>query len=139
MQLAILTAVLAAIAAAEGGGGPVAGLSWRLAAIASATLVAPLTAFVAAHRLALRWPAANDQQAEYYAVAGKWQSAIICLWLTGVGVILVVGQWPRIVRANWRLEGWPLVDELAILLPVIAPLLLIWSSMYSMERKSLVS
>lgn len=134
MQLAILTAVLAAIAAAEGGGGPVAGLSWRLFAIAGATLIAPLTAFVAAHRLALRLPASSDQQTEYNAVATRLQSVIVCLWLAGVGVVLLVGQWPRIVRANWQLEGWPLLDEVAILLPVVAPLFLIWAALYRIER-----
>ncbi|MBW8884087.1 MAG: M48 family metalloprotease, partial [Planctomycetia bacterium] len=44
--------------------------------------------------------------------------------------------WPRIVRSNWQLAGWPLIDELAILLPVIAPLLLIWAAMYRLERPS---
>lgn len=137
MQLAILTAVLAAIAAAEGGGGPVAGLSWRLLAIASATLVAPLTALVAAQRLALRLPTSDDSVAEHQTVAAtKLQSLAIVLWLAGVGVILLVGQWPRIVRANWQLEGWPLVDEVAILLPVVAPLFFIWAALYRLERSA---
>lgn len=137
MQLAILTAVLAAIAAAEGGGGPVAGLSWRLWAIASATLFAPLTAFIAAHRLALRLPSNDDNVAEHQAAAArKLQSLAIIVWLAGVGVILLVGQWPRIVRANWQLEGWPLIDEVAILVPVVAPLFLIWAALYRLERSA---
>src|SRR6476469_1760996 len=54
MQLAILTAVLAAIAAAEGGGGPVEGVSWRLWAIFAAALAPPIAALVAGHRLTHR-------------------------------------------------------------------------------------
>ena len=130
MQLAILTAVLAAIAAAEGGGGPVAGLSWRLLTIASATFFAPLTALVASQRLAFRLPSSARHESDF----AKVQSLVICLWLAGVAIVLFVGQWPRIVRANWQLADWPLIDELAILLPVIAPLFLIWAALYRFER-----
>jgi Zn-dependent protease with chaperone function len=126
MQLAILTAVLAAIAAAEGGGGPVEGVSWRLWAIFAAALAPPLAALVAGHRL--------TRHTEHEET-GQWASArletiVIGLWLGAVAFILLIGQWPRIVRANWALSALPLVDEVAILLPVIAPLVLIWAAMY---------
>jgi len=132
MQLAILAAVLAAIAAAEGGGGPVAGVAWRLALIATATLVAPLAALVGTHRLyrsTTEHPTAGD-------AVSRLESIVIALWLAAVALILLVGQWPRIVRSNWQLAAWPLIDELAILLPVIAPLILIWAAMYRLECAS---
>ena len=70
--------------------------------------------------------------------SGRGEIAIlaIVMWLVGVGVILLIGQWPRIVRANWQLEGWPLIDEVAILLPVVAPLFLIWAALYRVERSA---
>jgi Zn-dependent protease with chaperone function len=132
MQLAILTAVLASLAAAEGGGGPVAGVAWRLVLIASATLVAPLAALVGTHRLST----ATNDDSDSEAAASRLETIVIGLWLTAVALILVVGQWPRIVRSNWQLAGWPLIDELAILLPVIAPLILVWAAMYRLERAS---
>src|SRR2546423_3204813 len=130
MQLAILTAVLAAIAAAEGGGGPVAGVAWRLVLIASATLIAPLAALVGTHRLSA--VAAGNGDGE--DAASRLETIVAGLWLATVALILLVGQWPQIVRSNWQLAGWPLIDELAILLPVIAPLILIWAAMYRLER-----
>jgi Zn-dependent protease with chaperone function len=130
MQLAILTAVLASLAAAEGGGGPVAGVAWRLVVIACATLVAPLAAFVGTHRLAAHPSDRDDSDDD----ASRLESLVIGLWLAAVALILLVGQWPRIVRSNWQLAGLPLLDELAILLPVIAPLILIWAAMYRLER-----
>src|SRR5689334_8875249 len=130
MQLAILTAVLAAIAAAEGGGGPVAGVAWRLVLIASATLIAPLAAFVGTHRLS----ALNAEGDGNENAASRLETIVIALWLAAVALILLVGQWPQIVRSNWRLAAWPLIDELAILLPVIASLMLIWAAMYRLER-----
>jgi STE24 endopeptidase len=135
MQIAILTAVLAAIAAAESGGGPVAGVAWRLFVVISATLVAPLAALVGTQRLA--GTVRLDDESE--DAISRLQSAITCLWLAAVGTILVIGQWPRIVRANWHLATWPLVDELAILLPVLSPLVLIWAAMYRLERETQVA
>src|SRR5687768_10003520 len=121
MQLAILTAVLAAIAVAEGGGGPVAGVVWRVLIVGGAMLVAPLVAFAGTERLVgtLRVDGETDDS------ISRLQSRITCLWLAGVGAILLIAQWPRIVRSNWQLAAWPLVDEIAILLPVLAPLILI--------------
>lgn len=132
MQLAILTAVLASLAVAESGGGPVAGVAWRLFLIASATLIAPLAALVGTHRVSMLTP----QSEENHNAASRLETLVIGLWLAAVALILLVGQWPRIVRGNWHLVGWPLVDELAILLPVIAPLILIWAAMYRLESPS---
>jgi Zn-dependent protease with chaperone function len=128
MQLAILTAVLAAIAAAEGGGGPVDGVSWRLWAIFAAALTPPLAALVGGHRLTRNVEAVAHGQS-----AARLESIVIGLWLGAVLFILLVGQWPRIVRSNWALAEIPLVDEIAILLPVIAPLVLIWAAMYRLQ------
>ncbi len=129
MQLAILTAVLAAIAAAESGGRPVVGVAWRLFVVGSATLIAPLAALVGTHRLT-RLGSAEDGDDAF----GRLQTAVVGLWLAAVALMLLVAQWPRVVRGNWQLAGWPLVDELAILTPVIAPLILIWAVLYRVER-----
>jgi len=135
MQLAILTAVLAAIAAAEGGGGPVEGVAWRLVVILGAALAPPLAALVAGHRLTQRSEHGRkfcaDEEAGH--AAARLESIVIGLWLAAVAFILFVGQWPRIVRANWDLAALPLVDEIGILLPVIAPLVLIWAAMYRIQ------
>ena len=135
MQLAILTAVLAAIAAAESGGGPVAGVAWRVFVVVSATIAAPLAAFVGTQRLV--GTVRLDAQSE--DAISRLQGAVTCLWLATVGLILLVAQWPRIVRANWHLASWPLVDELAILLPVLLPLIFIWACLYRLERATQVA
>ena len=135
MQLAILAAVLAALAAAESGGGPVEGLGWRLLAIAAVTLVAPLAAFLGGQRLALD-VAALDRSERSIA---RLQSIVVGLWMSAVLIVLFIAQWPRIVRGNWQLAGWPLLDELAILTPVIAPLLLVWAGLYRLDRAAQVA
>jgi STE24 endopeptidase len=135
MQLAILTAVLAAVAAAESGGPPVAGIAWRLLVVLVATLVAPLAALVGTQRLV--GAVGLDEKSE--DAIFRLQSAVTCLWLATVGAILLIGQWPRIVRSNWQLATWPLVDELAILLPVLVPLLFIWAALYRLERATQIA
>lgn len=137
MQLAILTAVLAALAAAETGGGPVAGVAWRLLVIAGVALVAPAAALVGSWRLdrgAGQSTALSYDDDRRERASRRLQSVVVGLWMSSVLIVLFVAQWPRIVRGNWQLAGWPLVDELAILAPVIAPLLLVWAALYRLER-----
>jgi Zn-dependent protease with chaperone function len=130
MQLAILTAVLASLAAAENGVHPVGGLLWRLVAVFAAAIAPPAVALIGTHRLA---PALSHDDASDDAMACM-QNILLCIWLGAVAFILLVAQWPQIVRGNWQLAGWPLIDELAILLPVVGPLLLIWAALYRLER-----
>lgn len=134
MQLAILAAVLAALAAAEtADSGPVSGLGWRLVLAAAVSLVAPLTALVGTQRLVLGLVRSiPDEHRE--ARLARLQARVVGLWLAAVLVVLFVAGWPQIVRSNWSLATWPLVDELAILTPILAPLLVMWAVFYRLER-----
>jgi Zn-dependent protease with chaperone function len=129
MQLAILAAVLAALAKAESSG-PVPGLGWRLAVVAVAILIAPLAALLGTQRLAPAVAANADRD----DAISRLHTLVICLWLGAVAAVLFVAQWPQIVRSNWQLGDLPLIDELAILLPVVAPLLLVWAALYGLDR-----
>ena len=144
MQLAILTAVVASLAAAEASGEPVAGVAWRLMSILGVILVAPLTALVGTWRLAVRGNATEGVPSSAHGRGSerglaRLQSVVLGLWMSGVIIVLFVAQWPRIVRGNWHLASWPLLDELAILAPVIAPLLLVWAALYRGERAAQVA
>jgi Zn-dependent protease with chaperone function len=130
MQLAILTAVLAAIAAAEMGGGAVAQSLWRVVLVAGAALAAPIVALVSVSRL----QAIGHDSRLAQRAAARIDTLVICVWLLAVGLILVVAQWPRVVRGNWQLAEWPLIDELLILLPIVGPLLPIWAAAYWLEN-----
>jgi Zn-dependent protease with chaperone function len=139
MQLAILAAVLTALAQADNGTlPPVSGLAWRLLLVAASVFVAPLVALVGSQTLARRLDIAGHAD-DAEAWTSHLQSGVIGLWLVAVSVLLFVARWPQIVRGNWSLAGWPLVDELAILAPVIAPLLLLWAALYRLERSQQVA
>lgn len=134
MQLAILAAVLAALAAVENANtGPVSGLGWRLVLAAAVSLVAPLTALVGTQRLVSGLVRSiPDEHRE--ARLAHLQARVVGLWLAAVLVVLFVAGWPQIVRGNWSLAAWPLVDELAILTPILLPLLVMWAMFYRLER-----
>jgi Zn-dependent protease with chaperone function len=139
MQLAILAAVLTALAQADNGAlPPVSGLAWRLLLVAASVFVAPLAALVGSQTLARRIDSAGHAD-DSEAWTAHLQSGVIGLWLVAVSVLLFIARWPQIVRGNWSLAGWPLVDELAILAPVIAPLILLWAALYRLERSQQVA
>jgi Zn-dependent protease with chaperone function len=131
MQLAILTAVLAALAASQGSAAPLSGVGWRLAVLGGAVLAAPLAALVSLRHVARRQLEGAEQQ----RVLERIHFGLISLWLLAVAVMLGVAEWPRLVRVNWRLDRWPLVDESLVLLPVLAPLFLIWAALYRLESE----
>jgi Zn-dependent protease with chaperone function len=128
MQLAILSVVIAAIASAESGHDAVTSVGWRLLVVAIATVIAPVVALVGTQRLIAAQSPVSSQSCE------RFQSRVVFLWLLSAVSILLVAQWPRLVRVNWQLASWPLIDELAILLPAITALILVWAVDYRLER-----
>jgi STE24 endopeptidase len=56
-----------------------------------------------------------------------------------VAITMYVLQWPAIVRSEWNLGRWPLVDEIVILLPAIVPLVLLWAVMFRLQSRAAVA
>jgi Zn-dependent protease with chaperone function len=56
------------------------------------------------------------------------------VWLALVTLISYVFAWPQLVRENWGLANWILVDDLLILAPIYVPLLLSWAAFYDVDR-----
>src|SRR4029453_12995028 len=131
VQLAILIAVIIALAQGESSTAePVGGALWRAALTLAGALVAPLAAAVGSLKL-LRGLARDDRpsQDECERIWSRIQAIALCLWLATVAATMYLIQWPRVVRSDWSLGAWPLVDEILILAPVLLPLLLFWTVM----------
>ena len=62
----------------------------------------------------------------------RWIHTVIALGV--YAVIIHVVQWPEVVRQNWGLAGWVVVDELLILMPFLVPVLLSWAAFYRVDR-----
>jgi STE24 endopeptidase len=135
VQLAILIAVILALAQGESSAAePVGGALWRAALTLGGALVAPLAAAVGSLKL-LRGLARDDRPSpdECERIWSRIQAIALCLWLATVAATMYLIQWPRVVRSDWSLGAWPLVDEILILAPVLVPLLLFWTVMHRLQ------
>jgi STE24 endopeptidase len=135
MQLAILMAVICALAQSDAAGAaPVAGGLWRAMLTLAGVLVAPLAAALGSLPI-LRGLARESAlpPAECERIWSRVESLVLGLWLTVVAATMYLLQWPRVVRSNWSLGQWPLIDEVLILLPVVAPLVLLWAVMHRLQ------
>ena len=56
----------------------------------------------------------------------------LLLWACGAMVLLTTAHWPGIVRENWDLDRWPLVDEFALFSPLALSLVLSWALFYEL-------
>jgi Zn-dependent protease with chaperone function len=135
MQLAILIAVLAALAQTESAEAlPVEGWVWRVGLVFAGMLLAPLVAACGSLSMTRAFAAGRFHRQCSYARYQFLQRLATGLWLLASGVVLYVLQWPAIVRVNWSLAEWPLVDELCILAPIVLPLGLLWLAFYQVEN-----
>jgi len=135
VQLAILIAVICALAQGESTPAePVGGALWRAALTLAGALVAPLAAALGSLRL-MRGLARDDvpSPADCERVWSRIQALVLGMWLAIVAATMYVLQWPQVVRIDWSLGTWPLVDEMLILLPVLLPLVLFWSVMHRLQ------
>jgi Zn-dependent protease with chaperone function len=134
MQLAILLAVVCALAHGESAAGPVGGVPWRTALVLMGTIVAPLAAAIGSRRLVRGLAEADSvSAADCERTWTRIEGVTLALWLAVVAATMYLLAWPRVVRSDFGLGGWPLVDELVILLPVVVPLLLLWTVMAQLQ------
>ncbi len=64
-----------------------------------------------------------------------WRGIHVLVWLGTAGLVLHGVGWVRLIRFNWGLAGLPLADDLLVLVPVLAPLILSWAAWYPVERE----
>ncbi|MCI0360620.1 MAG: M48 family metallopeptidase [Planctomycetaceae bacterium] len=139
MQLAILIAVICALAQGESSAClPVGGALWRAALTLAGALIAPLAAALGSLKL-IRGLARDDRPSpdQCERIWSRIQAIAIGLWLAVVAATMYLIEWPRVVRSDWSLAAWPLVDEILILLPVLVPLVLFWTVMHRLQSAAL--
>jgi STE24 endopeptidase len=141
LQLALLIAVICALIQPESASAaPVGGVLWRVLLTFGGTLVAPLAAAIGSLpimlALAEQSPTAAAQCERLWS---RVESAVLALWIAMVAITMYVLQWPAIVRSEWNLGRWPLVDEIVILLPAIVPLVLLWAVMFRLQSRAAVA
>lgn len=56
------------------------------------------------------------------------------IWAVAGLFIVGVVRWQNVVRENWGLDHWPLLDEVVILAPIIFALIASWAVFYELQR-----
>ena len=134
MQLLLIIAVLAAVAAAQAEArAPVDDAGPRVALTLVGIALVGVVASLIARRFCRLWRQERLERAEWLRrldLAQRWHAA---LWLAVVLATMFALDWPTVVRANFGLARWVLIDDLLLLLPVVTPLLLSWGAFHQIE------
>ena len=56
------------------------------------------------------------------------------VWLAASLAIIWSARWQDVVRGNWQLDRWPLIDEAFILAPVVLSLVASWAIFYEVQN-----
>lgn len=135
MHFLLIVAILAALAISEHSlGEPVHDPGLRVMLSVGAMLPAPLLAgYIARTTVGRlrhgRLPTAVCRRLRW------WRGIHIAVWLGTAGLVLHGLGWVRVIRFNWGLAALPLADDLMVLVPVLAPLVLSWAAWYPVERE----
>ncbi len=129
MHLAIILAIVAAYGIAEYAPHETLALGGIWHAISAAVVMTAVALFatVTSKTTARRMRRAPSQRERLLQRFELWKKAHAVAWLVGAAVVLIVCRWPQLVRFEWHLEGWILLDDLLLLAPVVVPLLWVWA------------
>ena len=57
------------------------------------------------------------------------------VWMAASAAIIWGLRWPDLVRGNWRLDRWPLLDEAIILSPILISMTASWAIFYDLQQR----
>ena len=103
------------------------------------TLVAPAWALSQVTRLERRKQKQPLSFGEQQKLLRKMSANHAGVWLASGLFIVGVVKWQNVVRGNWRLDHWPMLDELVILAPLIIALVASWAVFYELQRTASVA
>jgi STE24 endopeptidase len=135
MPLALLVALVVAFGIDPPGTGvPSSEVGLRILQTCGGITLVAILAFGLGLSVALRVSHsgfATAQLRRRYALATR---VLTLVSLVVYGWIIHNVGWARMVRANWGLGGWPLLDDLVVLLPYLLIQLLVWWGLFFAER-----
>jgi STE24 endopeptidase len=135
MHFVLVMAVLAALVISENSPSqPVSSVTIRLVAALGGMGLVALFAAVSSGLIAWRLRSQQQRRAELLRWFKNLRRIHSVLWLAVAGGILYWLGWSQLVRFNWSLDRFVLVDDLLILAPVLVPIVLSWCAFYEVER-----
>ena len=135
MNLLIGLVILLCLACSELQAAEVASDLWtRLIFVALVTLSVPGLALVQTMIASKRIRSTElkfDQRDSMLRRLSVCHSAV---WLTASLAIVWAVRWQDVVRGNWNLDQWPVLDEAIILAPIVLSLVASWAIFYEIQH-----
>jgi STE24 endopeptidase len=106
----------------------------RLGAALLVMLVPAVFAWLSAASIArgVRHGRLDDQAATRRLRWAMWLHLIV--WCASVAVLAIVVGWSHLVRSDWGLAAWPVVDEWLMLVPIVVPIVCGWLAFYEVDQ-----
>ncbi len=134
MQLAILLVVVCAVSQVAADAPLPDGIVWQLPAALTLLAAGPLAAMMARASLQRGLESGRLDGKSSQQRWETWLEVIAWVWAASALAVLFLGSWPQVVRSVPLAIAWPLVDDLLILAPLIASLVLVWVACWRVDR-----
>ena len=108
----------------------------RLWATVLATLAVPALALSQVTRLQRKKQRQHLSYGEQQKLIRKMSANHSGMWLVAGLFIVGVVKWQDVVRGNWELDRWVMLDEAMILAPLLFALIASWAVFYELQRTS---
>ena len=97
-------------------------------------LMSPALAVLQSSVTTRRWAGLKIKQAHAQVLHRSLIGSNLLVWLTGCVGVLVVARWPQLLRQNWHWDKIPLLDEMALAIPMMGSVWLSWLVIYDGEK-----
>lgn len=125
--------LLVLIVSEMGNNHPVDDVWLRLSAILLTTFTVPM---LAAFQTVIVTRKLKDKNCDLDKIPATLKRLTAChsaVWLIASLAIVYSFQWQKIVRGNWQLDQWWLIDDILIIAPVILSLIASWAIFFDIQ------
>ncbi len=128
-----LVLVFCLIVSETAGSKSVSDVGFRLLIVTLATMSVPILAVFQTMRVAGRLQEMEEPHKQ--AILRNLSVCHTVVWMCASLCIICAVQWQNIVRGNWHLDRWPLLDEILIVFPVVFALVASWAVFYDIQNR----
>lgn len=96
-------------------------------------ILAPAFAVFQSFTTTRRWSNLDISQPQATLLHRTLMGTNLAVWLAGCSGLLLVARWPQLIRENWQLANLPLVDELALGIPMLGSIFVSWIVIFDAE------
>ncbi len=109
---------------------------WTCSLVLFAAFTPPFMACIQSRLIAMRWGLVNIRQDVAPGILRRIRVSNFLVWFSSSAAIMIVLDWPSLVRGSWSLGQIPLVDEIVIAIPVMASSIFSWVVVHSSVQEA---